>query len=563
MAIDFTYPMILDQFGPHLIEGRVESRAFLGWFLENYYRLEQSEAQDCICDGPDDKGIDGIFVDSTQESIELFQTKLYKSDTKTLGDSALKHFVGSMDQMRTAEGARKLARETGNLELRELILTEKLPEKIAAGYSIHGRFITNVEKDSNAERYEAGRDDLLVLDSIYLDSNWVPPGDSSPVSGKIAFQLDGHAIIESRTKDATVYVASLLATELVRLEGIQSGELFSWNVRKALGKTKVNKAIASSVKDQEEHKNFFLFHNGLTILAESVATHNDALELDGYTVVNGCQSLSTLFENKHLITDEIRLLARIVKISPSSELGAKITRNSNNQNSITARDLQSNSALQRRLRSEFETMFAGAIEYEIKRGESSHATKVITNEDAARALLAFDREQPWSCHQSYRLFDELHSDIFARPEVNAGRIAALVTVHDAITRSLEGIENKLVSSYRLTQYFLMYLTRAALEVDDRGQDFIRDPGLFIDTIGLAGIEIAVSNVAQDIITDFNAEIDEREQAENPFDYKRELKSATSSRALKNAIIPSYKKAIRRNRATAFSDEVAALVSKDA
>jgi hypothetical protein len=62
--------------------------------------------------------------------------------------------------------------------------------------------------------------------------------------------------------------------------------------------------------------------------------------------------------------------------------------------------------------------------YRIKRGEHFdwEAERVIENELAAKILLAFDLKQPWSCHQTYKLFDEMHSDIFGRPEVNGSRI---------------------------------------------------------------------------------------------------------------------------------------------
>ena len=362
----------------------------MGWFLENYYRLEETEAQDAICDGSDDKGIDGIYVDHTLERIDVFQTKLYQAGAgqdKTLGDSALKQFAGSLDQLKTKESAIELADTTGNEELRGLIQNEGIPDLIERGYDVRGFFITNVPMDDHAKSYLQHRTDITVYDADRLQDNWVAPGESSPMSKAAVFQLDGHEVIEYRTPDATVFVTTVSAPDLIELEGLQSGELFSWNVRQALGKTKVNKAIAASVKDQSEHKNFMLFHNGLTILSEEVEHDKDTFTINGYTVVNGCQSLSTLYENRAHITDELRILTRVIKVSPQSELAAKTTRNSNNQNAISARDLQSNSALQRRLQTEFRNEFAGEIDYEIKRGETHTAPIVITNEDAARSSL--------------------------------------------------------------------------------------------------------------------------------------------------------------------------------
>lgn len=90
--LDLGYPAILDRFGAHRAKGRAESRAFLAWFLEHYYHLDEQGSQDAVCDGPDDKGIDGIFVDDNLERVDVFQSKLYQNTQKTVGD---KSFAGS------------------------------------------------------------------------------------------------------------------------------------------------------------------------------------------------------------------------------------------------------------------------------------------------------------------------------------------------------------------------------------------------------------------------------------------------------------------------------------
>lgn len=93
--------------------------------------------------------------------------------------------------------------------------------------------------------------------------------------------------------------------------------------------------------------------------------------------------------------------------------------------------------------------------------------------------------------------------------------------------------------------------RQALADDEVGSAFIKDPKVLLDKIGIAGIKRAISNVVDDLITD----LAERAEEDKLFDYKRELKSATAVRSLKNAIVPNYQKAIRRNRATSFTEEI--------
>lgn len=551
------YPAILDHFGKHHVPGRLESRAFLGWFLENYFRLEQSLVDDAICDGPDDKGIDGLYVDTTLEVIYVFQTKLFQNVARSLGDSTLKEFAGTLTQLEDGAAVERLEQTTGNVELRGLIREEKLASRVRSGYEVRGVFVTNASLDANGERFLIGGRGIDVYDRRRLRSDWLPLGDADPVSAQVSFHLDGLGVIRYETQQAKVYVASLRATELIRLDGIESQALFSWNVRQSLGRTKVNKAIAESVSSTEQHRNFMFFHNGLTILANDVSLDEDAdiLVIDRYSVVNGAQSLSTLFDKKDLVTDELRLLSRVVRLPQDSDLGAVITRNSNNQNAISARDMQSNSVIQKRLKEDFHRTFSTAFGYEVKRGEKVDSDYVITNEEAAKALLAFDLEQPWSCHQQYRYFDDLHSDIFGRPVVTAARIVGVIAVRDAVLLSLAGLDNRLVASYSVAPYFLMYLVKAALLLDDEGKLFCQNPGSYVLSKGFDAVVHAVRVIADDLVVDLNAELAEREEGSGAaFDHKRELKSASAVRALKGQILPSYEKAIKRNRASGFSVE---------
>jgi hypothetical protein len=562
MPIDLSYPKIVDNFGRHNIPGRTESRAFLGWFLENYYRLEEADAQDAICDGFDDKGIDGVYVDDNLEKITVFQTKLIQNDKKTLGDVALKEFAGSIDQFKSKEKVDRVAATTTNAELAGILKERNVADLVDKGYEVAGVFVTNVDRDANADKYLQHRSDIRVFDRSVLQSEWISPGDNAPVKGRLQFSLDGHSVIEYKTLEATVFIAPLLASELVTLDGIQSTELFDWNVRKSLGKTKVNKAIAESISNQSEHKNFVLYHNGLTILAEKAEQSDDSLTVDGYTVVNGCQSLTTLYQNRAKLSNELRVIARVIKLPPQSALAAKITRHSNNQNSISARDLQANSNIQRRLQSEFASKFKDKFYYEIKRGEVSGSEIVITNEEAARMLLAFDLQQPWACHQSYRLFDELHSDIFGRPEVNATRIVILYIMHQVIIELMPNLKNQLAANYRLMQYFLLYLLRKALDVDENGKRFVAEPEQIITLIDWDGFAKVVKNVLGDLIIDLNAELEERDEKKEYFDFKRELKSPVAIRKLGTEVVAMYQKGVRRSKSASFSGEVEALIAAE-
>jgi len=101
--------------------------------------------------------------------------------------------------------------------------------------------------------------------------------------------------------EATAYIFPISALELIKLKGISDGVLFSQNVRFSLGGTPVNKAIATSIQNKTEHKYFPLFHNGIILLCGDAKLKDQSLTIEDYVVVNGAQSLSTLYKNQAAI----------------------------------------------------------------------------------------------------------------------------------------------------------------------------------------------------------------------------------------------------------------------
>jgi AIPR protein len=157
----------------------------------------------------------------------------------------------------------------------------------------------------------------------------------------------------SENEGAKLYVFPARALELVALGGIADTSLFTKNVRYDLGNTPVNKSIKGSIEKKAEHRNFTLFHNGIIILCDTAYRNGDTLTITNYSVVNGAQSITTFFNSKSKLSDDLRVLVRIIALHDDA-LTRKITEYSNNQNAIKPRDLRSNHKLMTRLQSEME-----------------------------------------------------------------------------------------------------------------------------------------------------------------------------------------------------------------
>jgi hypothetical protein len=161
--------------------------------------------------------------------------------------------------------------------------------------------------------------------------------------------------------------------------------LFYKNVRYGVGNSRVNKSIRDNILDNEEHLNFFLYHNGITIVCEQLEEdlENNKITLSNYAVINGCQSMLTFFENKDKLTKNLFVPVKIIKTKITSPLVGSITYFANNQNSISIRDLRSNDSVQKSLQREFEALFNGSVLYRRKRGEDSEKYNEVIERDFA------------------------------------------------------------------------------------------------------------------------------------------------------------------------------------
>jgi hypothetical protein len=107
-----------------------------GLVSRNYYRLEDFDALDCVCDGYDDKGIDGIYVDDNLDTIDVFQSKLLQNNSRTIGDTSLKEFVGTLAQFNYPTYVEEVRNTTQNHELAALIRDHRLIDKVKQGYEV-------------------------------------------------------------------------------------------------------------------------------------------------------------------------------------------------------------------------------------------------------------------------------------------------------------------------------------------------------------------------------------------------------------------------------------------
>ena len=454
--------------------------------------------------------------------------------------------MGTMSQFRSEDSVQALLDGGGNDELKTLIEREKIKSLIGKGYKAIGAFICNQPLDANGQEFVVQSENIVVYDRARLAREFIDIEHEGGIEGTFTFDAGYVKPMTIQTNHrATTYLLPVQALELVQMDGIDDGTLFSQNVRQALGNTKVNRELRQSILDKDEHSNFPLYHNGVNILCKEAKYENDKINITDYVVVNGAQSISVFKRSAAHLSADLRVIAKIIEIN-DTELAREITVNSNNQNAIKARDLKSTNEIQIRLRNEFEHVEGGRFDLEIKRGQESRpGATVITNEEAGRLLLAFDLNEPEACHQIYRLFDDKYAEIFARPAVTALRIIFLHLIMEQVREAAERIRYQPLARYGLTRFFLMSVVAELMRNDDIGRELAKNPERLFREGRVEKICASIQGALESIVIDLNYEVNEKGEA---FDYKADLKSPSRIKELRNTLLRSYDKDLARGKA---------------
>ncbi|MDT3709462.1 MAG: AIPR family protein [Pseudomonadaceae bacterium] len=537
---------------PYAKRSPTETMQFLKWILENIFRLDAQDADDACVDQKQDKGVDALLVNDTLETIYVFQSKVKNSEKATLGDTDLKEFTGTLAQFKSADSIDVLLEGKAHEGLKATIRRINLKEKIQAGYTIEGVFCTNAPLNGEGVDFLKNVDDITVYDANKIVADFVDLDADAGVDDTFVFNTSDTEVINYQTSDgvaAKIFLANAL--QLTHLKGIADSSLFSRNVRFSLGNTKVNKSLLSSIKDKKEHKNFPLYHNGITVLCDTMKAPvtEETLEVSRYMVVNGAQSLTSLLNAKASISEDLKVLVKVIALAGDEVLTEKITQNSNNQNAIKARDMRSNHGIQQRLKKEISQIQNGRYALLVKQGEASaKGTITISNEIAGLALLALDLGEPWSCHQKYKVMDDSYSKIFGRSNVTGKKIIALYSILDAIDAPLDEFDDELFGHYTLTKYFLGYVVSEIIKDDPVGKAFFKDIDKVVSEGKLDNFIKVFMDLASTTVSDLNAEVGELGEADEGFDYKRDLKSQKWCRSMCGRLKAAYNKDVKRKKA---------------
>lgn len=194
----------------------------------------------------------------------------------------------------------------------------------------------------------------IILDSDALMSY----SESNQASAKsfIARMTCGEVLRITCNSESLRKKTNIEDSSVLRKAYLNFGVLFD-NVRGLVRKSSYNSNIESTLKNNP--KKFFMYNNGVTLIADSIKStplsgnKRVKLEINGFQVVNGGQTLRTIHEFSKKDEDNLEnylfdaeVLVRILMPGDDGEESHKIAEYTNSQNSVSAIDLKSLSAEQ-------------------------------------------------------------------------------------------------------------------------------------------------------------------------------------------------------------------------
>lgn len=327
--------------------GDASSYAFIISSLNIFYNKEftEKELENIIIDGANDESIDVIYF-TPEGTIDIFDFKNSKrasqGDIKAFFDSIMLNILKrpiSYEQFnsRLVQALKKIQRAR-NKKFRMYVVRRG---KNAPGAEFF------LEKQSEFEKGFASVDKVKFLDeNTLIQENFY--SESYPLKWSVRLDRNEKLYHYKAGKEFIFTISIKKMVKLMHECETNNLDLFSKNVRKSLHEKSLSLGLLETIR--KEPKNFYRFHNGITIAAKRI-TKKTVEEYDIYSpqVLNGAQTLNAIFDKykNNLLSANLakaHILCKIFILDNS--LTEKICETSNTQAKIELSDLRSNDSAQ-------------------------------------------------------------------------------------------------------------------------------------------------------------------------------------------------------------------------
>ena len=415
-----------------------DGQRFVAWYLRNIHNLDTFEAKDCITDGAGDKQIDAVYIDNQSSTVYIIQGKFYSGDAVDAEPlrEVLSSWIQIKDLAHLQEGANhklqvKITEMADALEddyeiCFELITTSELTEAAKADLAV---FQGGLAESDNLQAT------LVVVDKETLRFKYDEALNINRPYINHEFPLEDGKYMELFIGGTKAIIVALPMKECLKIPGIKDGSLFRKNVRQSLGTSnKVNKGIAHTIR--KNPGDFFFLHNGITAICSKMSIYDGLLSVKGLNVVNGCQSLSTIFSCSETAkkADNAYIMFRFYEIGDADRADS-ISTSTNSQSAVKARDLRSNDKSVLAMKKAYELYYPDGL-FVTKRGEKVDSVKynsahTVSLSELGKQLIAWHSQRPTISYSETKIFDKYFDQLFHR-EYSPENIQALRDIFEAL-----------------------------------------------------------------------------------------------------------------------------------
>lgn len=341
------------------------TRSLAAHAVSAYSEATPTEAARCVVDGGQDLGIDAIAFSESEKRCWLVQSKFVKGGTGLIDKASILKFL---------EGFGRIV--SCNLEGANPKILAMRDELESAATGVSWKFTVVLASTSN----EAVSDEIVA--KIHEDLQYQDPGNM----GTFTFEnFDLNAVtrsVEESLEPASIDLDIELSEWGCVIEPVTSyyghvplSSLLDWRQHgvalfdKNLRGFDSSSHVASSIEETlaRSSQYFWYLNNGATLLCQTIAragpysnTQSRAVgrfHCKGVSVVNGAQTIGTLWAkagNGESLEPTARVHVRLISLAEEGEeFGKRVTKATNTQKNILARDFATLDAAQKALQKQF------------------------------------------------------------------------------------------------------------------------------------------------------------------------------------------------------------------
>jgi hypothetical protein len=423
---------------------QARAMAFIHLFLKvRFGLLDFSDRHDHICDGSQDGGVDGYYIDSGTRRITLIQSKFRTTEKNFEGKSIEVSEILKMEVGRISRGEkidsngipfspRITTFQRKISEIRDIALYKWRVVVLANLKSVNDEQLRRLLDNMEYEVFDYPRTYKELVFPLTTGTSFIPDEITIKINLGKKQQPQLNQDVETSLGICNVRMLYVPTIEIAMCMAKYRNALLRYNPRNylSLSGNEVNQSIKDTIKNTTKNE-FSLRNNGITLLAEySSVTDRTGITGEGQLIVkdpqilNGGQTATTLammiedpnvgvaaFESKEVL---LKIIER-PKGRSEEDVAAfieSISDATNKQSRIVEADRRSNDPRLIALQSYFYEAYGLFLER--KRGEFKYGLdeKVLAKADIidrvslARALTAYEGDPPRARSSQDRIFEE-------------------------------------------------------------------------------------------------------------------------------------------------------------